>query len=113
MTGAGPTDEGPGLTIREEDDGRLLVLTGELDLATVAVLESALSALGGNSRDVTLDLAGLAFMDSSGIKLIINAARDLEGRGFVTLRSPSAPILRVLELVQIDRLPNVKVEIED
>jgi anti-anti-sigma factor len=113
MTSQGAGDlggEGPGLTVRREGDGRLWVLSGELDLATAHILQSALDEDGGSGGDLTFDLAGLEFMDSTGIKLIITAARKLEGRGWLILRSPAAPIQRVLELVQIGRIANVKVE---
>jgi anti-anti-sigma factor len=100
--------DGPGLTVERASDGTL-VLSGELDLATAHVLQTALDQ-SGQGGDITLDLAGLEFMDSTGIKLIITAARKLEGRSWLILRSPGAPIRRVLELVQIDRVPSVKVE---
>jgi anti-anti-sigma factor len=70
----------------------------------------ASSTYGEGQGDLTLDLADLEFMDSTGIKLLITAARKLEGRGWLILRSPTAPIQRVLELVQIGRVSNVKVE---
>lgn len=103
----------PGLSVRDEGDGRTLVLAGELDLATAHILESALDRHCGEhdvAGDLTLDLSGLDFMDSTGIKLIIAAARRLEGRGCLILRSPASAIQRVLELVQIDRVPGVKVQ---
>ena len=106
-------DAGPGLSVRGEGDGRTLVLTGELDLATAPILESVLDRHCGDrdrAGDVTLDLAALDFMDSTGIKLIIATARRLEGRGCLILRSPASPIQRVLDLVQIDRVPGVKVQ---
>jgi anti-sigma B factor antagonist len=105
---AGQAGEGgPGLSVRQEGDA--LVLSGELDLATASILQSALDGHQGDG-DLTLDLAGLSFMDSTGIKILITAARALEGRGCLILRSPAPPIRRVLELVQIDRVPGVKVE---
>ena len=109
----GSADEAPGLTVRREEDGRILVLSGELDLSTAHVLQTEMNRDAVANGDLTLDLAGLEFMDSTGIKLIITAARNLEGRGLLILRSPGAPIRRVLELVQIDRVPSVKVESVD
>jgi anti-anti-sigma factor len=98
----------PALEVRRGEDGRSLTLSGELDLATAQILQDELDRQ--DEGDITLDLAGLEFMDSTGIKLIISTARTLEGRGVLILRSPAAPIRRVLDLVQIDRVPNVKVE---
>lgn len=100
--------EGPGLRVDRSSDGTL-VLSGELDLATAHVLQSVLDQ-GTADADITLDMSGLDFMDSTGIKLIITAARRLEGGNRLILRSPAAPIRRVLDLVQIDRVPSVQVE---
>jgi anti-anti-sigma factor len=48
-----------------------LTLRGELDLATAARLEQALSEAGD---DVLLDLRGLTFMDSTGVRGLLEAA---------------------------------------
>lgn len=53
---------------------------GELDLDTVHHVETALTQLRqGGCADVVLDLRGLTFMDSTGLRLVIqwdNAARE-------------------------------------
>jgi len=47
-------------------------LLGELDMRTGPQLSDALTRqLGGGARDVTLDLRKLAFLDSSGLRLLI------------------------------------------
>jgi anti-anti-sigma factor len=48
-----------------------LTLRGELDLATTALLEQALGEAGD---DVLLDLRGLTFMDSTGVRALLEAA---------------------------------------
>lgn len=105
-------DEDPALDIRHEKDGRL-VLTGELDLATAPLLEAALARARERGGDITLDMAGLEFMDSTGIKVIITSARRLEGNGSLILRAPGPAIRRVLDLVQIERVPAVKIEMPE
>jgi anti-anti-sigma factor len=57
--------------------GRRLTLRGELDLATTGRLEAALAEAG---RPVLLDLSGLTFMDSTGVRVLLEAA-DLAGGG--------------------------------
>ena len=51
------------------------MLRGELDLATAPRLEHALAEAGD---DVLLDLRGLTFMDSTGVRVLLEAA---EGAG--------------------------------
>jgi anti-anti-sigma factor len=84
-------------------------LVGEMDLSNVSVLVEALEpevVLGG---DLTLDLAGLAFMDSSGIQAIIRTARGLEGKGHLTLVAPGDLARKTLERVRLGRLANVEI----
>jgi anti-sigma B factor antagonist len=73
---------------------------GELDLASVGVLELQLRELRDSGFDrIVLDLRGLTFIDSSGIALIVaedRHARD-EGQGFTLIDGPPA-VRRVLEI---------------
>jgi anti-sigma B factor antagonist len=62
------------IEIREQPRGANLVLSiaGELDISTVPVLERQIEAIGENPpTTLTLDLSGLTFMDSSGLRLLI------------------------------------------
>jgi len=86
-------------------DGRIGV-TGEVDLANADELLAALQALMPASGDVILDLSGLEYLDSSGIRVLVNLVRPLSesGRSFV-LTSPQPNVRRVLEIVGLDRAP--------
>ena len=66
------------LTASRDDQGRSRVtLRGELDLGTAPQLEQALAEADG---DVLLDLRGLTFMDSTGVRLLLEAAESAAGR---------------------------------
>jgi anti-anti-sigma factor len=65
-------------------------VVGELDIATASELERALREAQSQARLVVLDLRELAFMDSAGAHVVIEAsvcARRL-GRRLVLLRTP-------------------------
>jgi anti-sigma B factor antagonist len=49
-----------------------------LDVAGSAMLEKELAGLDG---DVTIDLAGVAFVASSGLRVMLKAAQRLKGGG--------------------------------
>jgi anti-sigma B factor antagonist len=70
---------------REEGGATRLTLRGELDLATAARLEQALAQSG---EDVLLDLRGLTFMDSTGVRVLLEVAerRNSELRMIVPAR---------------------------
>jgi len=85
--------------VREGDAGRVGV-RGALDLATVPILEAELAALRhAGFRRVILDLSELGFMDSTGLRCILE--RDAEARqdgfSFALIAGPPA-VQRVFEV---------------
>jgi len=82
--------------------------TGELDLSGAAVLETELDRLAQEPGlgAVVLDLRGLEFMDSSGLRLVVVAdmrAREA-GRRFALIRGGET-VHRVFEITRMsDRL---------
>lgn len=76
----------------ELDDGRMtLSLKGELDLATAPILERAIGAIPWEHlRELAFDLHDLAFIDSTGLTLIIRTAQSAadEGVQFAIQRVP-------------------------
>ncbi len=91
--------------------GRLTIgLVGELDHhAARETMQSITELLDAYlPRECALDLAGLRFMDSSGIALIVRLnrkMRDLGGR--VWIENPGTQTRRVLEAAGIERLVQV------
>jgi anti-anti-sigma factor len=75
-------------------------LRGELDLASVVALEERLSAAERDSpARIVLDLSGLTFIDSSGLRVLLLAdgrARE-SGRELVLTQSTDA-VQRVFEM---------------
>jgi anti-sigma B factor antagonist len=86
-------------------DGTLrLALSGEFDIAGVEKFETALSEAGGEHRELVIDLSGLSFIDSSGIRAILVADRSLRERGVpVKVVKPGPLVHRVFELSGLDR----------
>ncbi len=94
-----PPSESPlTVAVSTTPEGSLLTVTGELDADTAQLLDGALTdAL--QSGDVDVDLGGLSFMDSSGIRTLL-AALDRCGEGqrlSVVAASPQAT--RLIEIV--------------
>ena len=77
---------------------------GDLDLDTVHRVESALTELRGEEwGDLLLDLRGLTFMDSTGLRLVIrwNTAAREEGFTFAVVPGPEI-VQRVFRLTGMD-----------
>ncbi|HEX6712642.1 MAG TPA: STAS domain-containing protein [Thermoleophilaceae bacterium] len=93
-----------GIETRDEGSAKVVALSGEFDLAGVQQFERELSRLESEGTDVLLvDLTGLAFMDSSGLRALVMAdQRAKRGeRRFAIVPGPPA-VRRVFEITQLD-----------
>ncbi|MGZ4359289.1 MAG: STAS domain-containing protein [Gaiellaceae bacterium] len=90
--------------IELEGDASLRVarLSGEIDISNAAAVEKRLRELLDDSAAV-LDLSGLSYLDSAGIRLLFRLGEALRGRLRLVLGERS-PVRRVLEIAGADRL---------
>jgi anti-anti-sigma factor len=88
---------------------RTFRVEGAIDLATGGQLVEFLREELLRDGDLTLDLSGLSFVDSIGLRAFVELAQALEGRGRLILRSPPEPVRRSLEISGLERLPGVDV----
>jgi anti-anti-sigma factor len=88
--------------VTSEDDGRLhLAPSGELDLSTAPELEPLVFDALRAGRHVVLDLRELEFMDSSGVRILIEAHNTAgEGAGRLTIVRPAleTPVGQVIDV---------------
>jgi anti-anti-sigma factor len=96
------------LTLRSQREGDVhtIALTGEMDLSNAAEVErELLRAEETDAITILLDLAGLRFMDSTGIRLLIAAdARSRANSCRLSLTRPPAAVARVLCIAGVDEL---------
>jgi anti-anti-sigma factor len=75
-------------------------VSGEIDSGTVQALDREFDAvIEADARFVVLDLRGVTFLDSSGLRSIVRASNELAGRdGRLTCAGLSGAAARVLEI---------------
>jgi anti-sigma B factor antagonist len=83
-------------------DGTVIItVKGDLDMATVPALESALDELD-HAHQVVIDATDLAFMDSSGLRLLTQSALSrFKSGGSVRIRNAPSHVLRVLQITDL------------
>ena len=96
------------LAVRSEREGeaQIIELIGELDLDGAPRLEEALrEAEASDASSIVVDLGGLEFIDSTGLRLLVMAAERSKNGRFSLLRGPKQ-VHRVFEITDlVDRLP--------
>jgi anti-sigma B factor antagonist len=85
-------------------DGSVVAPRGELDLATQGALREALERQAAKGP-VTLDLSGLRFIDTSGLRLILETAEAARRDGFAFTVLPGGPaVQRLFDLAGVTEL---------
>jgi anti-sigma B factor antagonist len=76
-----------------------LRLIGEIDATCAGMLTGHLNPLPEGDGDVVLNLAGVDFIDSSGLRVLIDAHRRAEQVGRrVVMNSPSPSVARLFDI---------------
>ena len=76
----------------------MVTVTGEIDADSMLALQAPLSELSLDSQ-IFLDMSGVRFMDSSGLKVILNQRmRMTEPGGSIHIRQASSAVQRLLEV---------------
>ena len=83
------------LQITRTEDG--FRLAGELDMATADDLSQIFRDAPSNDP-IVLDFSGVSFMDSSGLRALLEGAGQPTGCGPVVIVNPSAQVRRVLDI---------------
>lgn len=97
-----PLDDGE-LEIRVDD--HTIRVRGEIDAHTAPAIADVVRSTDG---DLDLDLAGVGFVDSSGLRVLIESHQLLEARGErLTIVDPSPAVQRMFELSVVDEYLNI------
>jgi len=87
------------ITVEPLEDARLMRAVGEIDQSTVEALRSELESARQEAATVVLDLSDVTFIDSSGLRLLLEASRGavVDGWPFFIVRA-SAAVQRLIEV---------------
>lgn len=81
----------------------ILSLTGELDLAGEGRLEQAIQLARNSGLPLTIDLSGLGFIDSSGLRVLVRLHNASQRNGFAYTVIPGPPqVQRTFVLCGLD-----------
>jgi anti-anti-sigma factor len=97
--------DGLAVSVHRDGNGLVVRASGELDMATTDALENdLLRAFESHAGSIVLDLGGITFIDSTGLRLLLWAAnRSHESRDRLRIDCGGSGVRRMLELTNLDR----------
>jgi anti-anti-sigma factor len=98
------------MKVREEGSTLCISDLEQLGAAEVKGFQGlVLDALNDSHRSIEIDLSGTRFIDSSGLGALLGLRKFiLKRQGTLRLRSPTAPVLQILQLTRLDQVFDLK-----
>ena len=91
--------------VSERDGCTRVAPVGEIDMSNAAMLRAALEDAQGTAGRIELYLAGVSFIDSTGLRLMLEADAAARSNGHsLEFLSPSKAVLRIFEVAGFSRL---------
>jgi anti-anti-sigma factor len=93
------------IEVQELENAAHVRLSGEVDLAAVEAIETTLRPLEERYRTLILDLSGVTFLDSTGLRAIVSADARARKNG-VELKIVRGPerVQKILYLAGLDKI---------
>jgi anti-anti-sigma factor len=102
------------LSIRNHDGYTVVELHGELDLADAAAVAAAFARVAAREPGIIVDLAGLAFIDCSGVAALEHARTQArQAGGGLVLAGPQQSVARVLAVLRLPDAFSVYATVEE
>ncbi len=92
------------IDVYDDADGCAIRLAGELDAAAAPALDHELNRALDGGAAVVLDLARLTFIDSTGVKCLVRAARAAQGSDRLSAVGLQGEARRIFRLTGLDAI---------
>ena len=81
-----------------------LALSGELDLASVPVLQAQFQAMARTEDELIVDMSGLEYIDSTGAKALLDAHRQMSRTGRRIVLAAVQPMARrIIDVMGLEK----------
>lgn len=86
------------IEIKKNANETVIAITGRLDTITAPVLENTINENIGSIQSLVLDLCGLEYISSAGLRVILGAQKKLQRVGSMKLTGVCENVMEILEM---------------
>ena len=100
------TNSGSDLKISMKNEGKeyTFLLEGRLDTMTSPSFEEKISKVVDDAEKLIIDLSDLLYISSAGLRVLLGATQQMEGKGRLIVRNPNQAVREVFDLTGFSRL---------
>ena len=86
------------IEIKKTAEATILEIVGRLDTMTASSLDKTINEDIGEVQNLVLDLKGLEYISSAGLRVILGAQKKMQKIGSMKVRNVCAEVMEVFEM---------------
>ena len=94
--------------ISQEGVKLICEIEGELDVRTSPDLERELIPALENKTEAVIDLKGVTYLSSAGLRVLLQAAKIMDQQGKMTVKNVDEEVMLILQVTGFDSLLNIE-----
>ena len=96
------------VSVNKDGDTYTVLVDGRLDTLTSPQLDAELNKIIGNAKKLVLDLDKLAYISSAGLRVLLGAAQQLDGKGEMVLIHVSEAVHEIFDVTGFIQVFNIE-----
>ena len=86
------------IEIKKSAEQTIIEIVGRLDTITAPALDKTINEDIGDTKNLVLDLKGLEYISSAGLRVLLSAQKKMQKIGSMTVTNVCADVMEVLEM---------------
>ena len=86
------------LEIMKNAEEAAIEVAGRLDTTTAPMLDKMINENMSDVKHLTLDLKGLEYISSAGLRVLLNAQKKMQKIGSMKVKNVAEPVMEVFEM---------------
>ena len=86
------------IEIKNNAEAAIIEITGRLDTTTAPTLDNVLQEQSESNNHLILDLKGLEYISSAGLRVLLSAQKRMQTSGSMKLRNVCEEVMDVFEM---------------
>ena len=86
------------IEIKRNADATIIELVGRLDTTTAPALDKTISEDIGNTKNLVLDIKGLEYISSAGLRVLLSAQKKMQKIGSMKVINVGEAVMEVFEM---------------